>query len=147
MDIKNYMKETFQLLDEVNSLLLKEFESIFHFDITTKQSLVLHHVEQASTITVNELAQVMEISASAVSQLLNKLESEKYIKREINPSNRREILITLGSKGKELYEEYEKIDQKIIDKYYSKLTEAEMIQFQSIVRKLHTIITTSSSDQ
>ncbi|WP_453990709.1 MarR family winged helix-turn-helix transcriptional regulator [Bacillus nitroreducens] len=143
MDIKTYMKETFNLLDEVNSLLLKEFESIFKYDITTKQSIVLHHVHQAKIITVNELAQLMNISASAVSQLLNKLESEHYIKREINPNNRREILISLGSKGVELYEESDKIDQKIMEKYYSKLTEEEMVQFQTIVRKLHTIITTS----
>ncbi|WP_010283585.1 MarR family winged helix-turn-helix transcriptional regulator [Bacillus timonensis] len=146
MDIKAYMKETFTLLDEVNSLLLKEFESIFHYDITTKQSIVLHHVNQAGTITVNELAQLMNISASAVSQLLNKLESEQYIKREINPNNRREILISLGSKGKELYEESEKIDQKIMEKYYSKLTKEEMIQFQTIVGKLHSIITNSNNE-
>ncbi|MEH7381520.1 MarR family transcriptional regulator [Bacillus sp. JJ1533] len=147
MDFKAYMKETFTLLDEVNSLLLKEFESIFHYDITTKQSIVLHHVHQEGTMTVNELAQLMNISASAVSQLLNKLESEHYIKREINPNNRREILISLGSKGIELYEESEKIDQKIMEKYYSKLTEEEMIQFQTIVKKLHTIITTSDDNQ
>ncbi len=146
MDTKAYMKETFNLLDEVNSLLLQEFESIFHYDITTKQSVVLHHVYQAKTITVNELAQLMNISASAVSQLLNKLESELYIKREINPKNRREILISLGSKGIELYEESDKIDQRIMEKYYSKLTEEEMIQFQTIVRKLHTIITTSNNE-
>ncbi|WP_159439884.1 MarR family winged helix-turn-helix transcriptional regulator [Bacillus sinesaloumensis] len=146
MDTTAYMKETFTLLDEVNALLLKEFEAIFQYDITTKQSIVLHHVYQAGTITVNELAQLMKISASATSQLLNKLESEQYIKREINPNNRREILISLGSKGKEMYKESEKIDQVIMEKYYSKLTEEEMIQFQTIVRKLHTIIITSDEN-
>nr|WP_275695652.1 MarR family transcriptional regulator [Fredinandcohnia sp. SECRCQ15] len=138
------MKETFHILDEVNSLLLKEFESILDYELTPKQTMVVHHVHQSTTITVNELAHLMNISASAVSQLLNKLEQENYVKREINPNNRREILITLGSKGLELYDEYDKIDQKIIDKYYSKLTEDEMIQFQSIVKKLHTIITTEN---
>lgn len=146
MDTTAYMKETFTLLDEVNALLLKEFEAIFQYDITTKQSIVLHHVYQAGTITVNELAQLMKISASATSQLLNKLESEQYIKREINPNNRREILISLGSKGKEMYKESEKIDQVIMEKYYSKLTQEEMIQFQTIVRKLHTIIITSNEN-
>ncbi|MFT4415853.1 MarR family winged helix-turn-helix transcriptional regulator [Fredinandcohnia humi] len=140
MDVKAYMKETFQLLDQINSLLLKEFESVFKYELTTKQSLVIHHVNQANTLTVNDLAQLMDISASAVSQLLNKLEKEKYIKREINPTNRREILISLGSKGYELYEEYDKIDQTIIEKYYSKLSTEEMVQFQTIVKKLHTII-------
>ncbi|MFS0862456.1 MarR family winged helix-turn-helix transcriptional regulator [Fredinandcohnia sp. 179-A 10B2 NHS] len=141
MDIKNYTKETFKLLDKVNSLLLREFESILQYELTPKQSMLIQFVHIAKTITVNELALQMNTTASAVSQLLNKLEKEDYIKREINPENRREILISLGLNGLKLYEEYDKIDQRVIDKYFSKLTTDEMVQFRAVIEKLHTIIT------
>lgn len=140
MDIKSYTKETFKLLDEVNSLLLREFESILHYELTPKQSMLIQFVHISKTITVNELALQMNISASAVSQLLNKLEKEEYVKREINPENRREILISLARKGLKLYEEYDKIDQRVIDKYFSKLTTDEMVQFRTVIEKLHSII-------
>jgi DNA-binding MarR family transcriptional regulator len=52
----------------------------------------------AKRSTVGEIAMEMNISSSAVSQLIAKLEKNQYIKREINLQNRREIFITLDEK-------------------------------------------------
>ena len=66
------------------------------FVLTPKQSLIIEHVQQHNTLTVSELTEKMNVTTSAVSQLLSKLEKEHYIERSINPNSRREIVVTLG---------------------------------------------------
>ena len=136
----NKMKSIFTKLDEINYVLLHHYEEIIGHNITPKQALVLEHVHRHSTLTVNELASKMKVTPGAISQLLAKLEQQQYIVRSINPESRREIIVTLGEKGTDLYQAYEKIDQKIVDEYYSKLSPEVIKQFEYAVNELYTIV-------
>ena len=75
--------------------------------------MVLEHLNIHSKLSVNELASKMKVTPGAISQLLAKLEQQQYIVRSINPESRREIIVTLGEKGTNLYQAFEKINQKI----------------------------------
>jgi DNA-binding MarR family transcriptional regulator len=55
---------------------------------------------QAKQTTHHAMCESLVISKAAVSQMLGSLEKKGYIQREINPSNRRKIVITLTKKGK-----------------------------------------------
>ena len=136
----NKMKSIFTKLDEINYVLLHHYEEIIGHNLTPKQALVLEHVHRHSTLTVNELASKMKVTPGAISQLLAKLEQQQYIVRSINPESRREIIVTLGEKGTDLYQAYEKIDQKIVDEYYSKLSPEVIKQFEYAVNELYTIV-------
>ena len=136
----NKMKSIFTKLDEINYALLHHYEEIIGHNLTPKQALVLEHVHRHSTLTVNELASKMKVTPGAISQLLAKLEQQQYIVRSINPESRREIIVTLGEKGTELYQAYEKIDQKIANEYYSKLSPEVIKQFEYAVNELYTIV-------
>ncbi|MDX8365616.1 MarR family transcriptional regulator [Cytobacillus sp. IB215665] len=140
MDNNTYFKDAFMLLEQINNSLIHEIESLLQFDLTPKQSVLINIVQTFNNITVKDLAEKMNISTSGVSQLLSKLEKDKYIKREINVDNRREVHINLDTKGLELYQASKEIDNKIIDKYFSKLDETEAEQFYAIVKKLHCIV-------
>ncbi|WP_214481396.1 MarR family transcriptional regulator [Bacillus sp. SM2101] len=140
MDNNTYFKDAFMLLEQINNSLIHEIESLLQFDLTPKQSVLINIVQTFNNITVKDLAEKMNISTSGVSQLLSKLEKDKYIKREINVDNRREVHINLDTKGLELYQASKEIDNKIIDKYFSKLDESEAEQFYAIVKKLHGIV-------
>ena len=136
----NKMKSIFTKLDEINYVLLHHYEEIIGHNITPKQALILEHVHRHSTLSVNELASKMKVTPGAISQLLAKLEQQQYIIRLINPESRREIIVTLGEKGTDLYQAYEKIDQKIVDEYYSKLSPEVIKQFEYAVNELYTIV-------
>ncbi|MFS1518856.1 MarR family winged helix-turn-helix transcriptional regulator [Bacillus sp. SCS-151] len=140
MGNNTYFKDAFMLLEQINNSLIHEIESLLQFDLTPKQSVLINIVQAFNNITVKDLAEKMNISTSGVSQLLSKLEKDKYIKREINVDNRREVHINLDTKGLELYQASKEIDNKIIDKYFSKLDESEAEQFYAIVKKLHGIV-------
>ncbi|MFD3449531.1 MarR family winged helix-turn-helix transcriptional regulator [Microbacteriaceae bacterium 4G12] len=85
----------------------------------------------------------MQITSSAVSQLLNKLEKNGYIKRTINPNNRREILIELGETSIAYFEQLAQIEQSITEKYYAKLGMKDIQDLHRILHKLKNIITES----
>ena len=111
----NKMKSIFTKLDEINYVLLHHYEEIIGYNIPAKQALVLEHLHRHSKLSVNELASEMKVTPGAISQLLAKLEQQQYIVRSINPESCREIIVTLGEKGTNLYQVFEKIDQKIVE--------------------------------
>ena len=111
----NKMKSIFTKLDEINYVLLHHYEEIISYNIPPKQALVLEHLHRHSKLSVNELASEMKVTPGAISQLLAKLEQQQYIVRSINPESCREIIVTLGEKGTNLYQVFEKIDQKIVE--------------------------------
>ncbi|MCG7317609.1 MarR family transcriptional regulator [Brevibacillus laterosporus] len=90
-------------------------------------------------ITVGEIAIEMNISSSAVSQLIAKLEKIQYIKREINLQNRREVFISLDKNGLEYFSKQVYVEQQIADKIYSKLSSNEVNELERIVEKLKEI--------
>ena len=134
------MKGIFQTLDQINYKLLYHYEEVLEHKLTPKQALVIEHVQQHGTLTVNELAEKMNVTASAISQLLTKLEKEHYINRSINPNSRREIIVTLGMKGKALYELYAKVDEQIVSTYYAKLDDEVIDQLEQAVNKIYEVI-------
>ncbi|MES5921988.1 MarR family transcriptional regulator [Bacillus cereus group sp. RP37] len=124
----------------INRLIYKHYKQYLNSGITTQQAVVLDIVYLAKRITVGEIAIEMNISSSAVSQLIAKLEKNQYIKREINLQNRREIYITLDENGLEYFSKQDYVEQQIADKIYSKLSSEELDEFERIVDKLRGIV-------
>ncbi|GGG17675.1 MarR family winged helix-turn-helix transcriptional regulator [Paenibacillus aceti] len=120
----------------INRLIFKHYKQYLDSGITTQQAVVLDIVYLAKRITVGEIAVEMDISSSAVSQLIAKLEKNQYIKREINLQNRREVFITLDHKGVEYFAQQDYVEQLIADKIYSKLSSQELDELERIVEKL-----------
>jgi MarR family transcriptional regulator, organic hydroperoxide resistance regulator len=141
VDAKNtYIIEAFALLEKINTSVTKEYESLLNHDLTPKQLLLLRTVRDEKKITVNVLSEKLSLSPSSLSQLINRLETGKFLKREVNLENRREVFVTLGEKATELFQEYSKIDQDIINKYYSDFTLDDVRTFSSLVQKLYNAI-------
>jgi DNA-binding MarR family transcriptional regulator len=123
----------------INRLIFKHYKQYLHSGITAQQAVVLDIVYLAKRITVGEIAIEMDISSSAVSQLIGKLEKNQYIKREINPRNRREVFITLAKKGAEYFAKQDYVEQQVADQIYSKLSSIEIDELERIVKKLREI--------
>nr|WP_242066295.1 MarR family transcriptional regulator [Brevibacillus laterosporus] len=123
----------------INRLIYKHYKQFLNCSITTQQAVVLDIVYLEKRITVGEIAIEMNISSSAVSQLIAKLEKIQYIKREINLQNRREVFISLDKNGLEYFSKQVYVEQQIADKIYSKLSSNEVNELERIVEKLKEI--------
>lgn len=124
----------------IHQKLRLEFEELFVDELTDKQHIVLNFIEQKGGSSPIQIAQQLRITQSAVSQLLNTLEKKEWIRRSINPNNRRELHVELSEKAKTYLENMRKVELAIIEKYYSALTFDEINTLTSIYEKLDQLI-------
>lgn len=109
-DIIHYSKKIIEYSNALGSIYVEEYQRFLkneYADLTSKQELTLE-LSWSKTRTINELADYFSISSSAASQLISKLEQLGYVKREINPHNRREIIVDFAQKGHDYHKDIEK---------------------------------------
>lgn len=140
VDLIRTVKELNQTVYEINLTLMQKYESQIDNEITSKQAVLLEILQKYNTMTVSEIADLMKVTSSAVSQIISKLEKKNYVRREINPNNRREIMVFMGEEGFRYFEARDRIDQTIIEKYYSQLDFEDVLHLKNTFKKLKSII-------
>lgn len=125
---------------DMNAQLTKAQQQLFVDNLPLKQTMVLDYIHQHKACTMGELADFMETSASAVSQIIGRLEKERYVQRQINPKNRREIMVLLDLAGERYFAREQEINTLIINKIYSKMPIEDLEKLNEILTQLHQIV-------
>lgn len=139
-ELVRYVKEMNEAEYWINTTLLQEYRSLLDDEITTKQALLLELIHKYERMTIREMADHMGVTSSAVSQIIGKLESMEYVKREINVHNRREIIVQLGPMGTNYFAKQEEVERDIIKRFYSKMKLEEVQQLCTLTLKLKRIV-------
>lgn len=124
--------------NQLNVLLANKYESFIDNQLTAKQVFILELIRTGITSST-DLAQHLQVSTSAVSQLLNKLENQGYVERTINPENRRKIEITLAAKSVQYFEQITQLEKEINENIYGQLPQEDLEALSTILKKLITI--------
>ncbi|MGA3599239.1 MULTISPECIES: MarR family winged helix-turn-helix transcriptional regulator [Lysinibacillus] len=137
----------YHLVQEINDAIysmdshfIKLHQNLVTDDLSPKQLILLDFIEKNSQVTIGQIASYLNITSSAVGQLVSKLEEQQYVTRSINPENRREIFVSLDTSGFKYFEREEEIKRFIISKYYSKLELSELVQLKEVIQKLNQIV-------
>ncbi|WIV21068.1 MarR family transcriptional regulator [Paenibacillus polygoni] len=128
------------LLDEFNVLITKEFKELDDFHLTSQQEVVLIYISRRDRVTAAQIAQEFDITKSAVSQVLTKLEQQDLIEKIVNPDNRRESFIVLGKQGKRFMDTLVEIEDHMIEKYYSKVKMDDLIHMTNTIEEINQVI-------
>lgn len=134
--ISSIEQRVFDIMLDFNN----EFGGEIDQTLTSNQQLLLYLVTEKEMKQVKHLAAAMNISASAVSQMITKLEAQDIIIREIDPENRRNTVLKTGEKGKELMKEMETKRTAIVAKYLKRLRADDLEQLDQIMKRLYDII-------
>jgi DNA-binding MarR family transcriptional regulator len=127
--------------DLLGAIFLEDFKrklSPEFTNLSTKQALLLELTRESSK-TITEISEYFSITASAASQLVSKLEKNGFLQREINKTNRREILVSLDHQGLAYHNELSKIDQFLIENYYLPLEKEDLEKLLELFDKIHKI--------
>lgn len=136
-EIVEKMNEAYE---EFGSLISKETSKLDELNLTVQQELILSYIHKNNQATANDMAAKFNISKSAVSQVLSKLEKQEMITKTVNPANKREHFLKLGKKGQMYMDRLQELDEILISKYYSKIEIEELKQMTETLMKLNKVI-------
>lgn len=91
--------------------------------ITMAQCHALVEIGRAENISLNELANILDLDNSTMSRTVNGLVDNGYAKRDINPKDRRYVTISLEEKGYGLFEGIESEMNEYFKKVYETIPE------------------------
>lgn len=112
----------------------------------------VHFVSAASPdslVSIADIAQKLEVTPGAVSQLASRLEKKGYITRQQNDSDRRQTLVALTEIGKALYEHHAAFDFARIKEFSNMLeqfSEEDLLKFQTYEEICYCAFLTKKSD-
>ncbi|WP_243526710.1 MarR family winged helix-turn-helix transcriptional regulator [Bacillus pseudomycoides] len=135
---KEVITEMNRAYNELNILLSQELKS--EFGLTGQQENMIFYIHLNKNTTANNIATTFNISKSAVSQVLSKLEKHNMISKHVNPNNKREYFLTLGPNGSKYIERLSQLDDLLIEKYFSKIDIEALQQMTDTLIKINQII-------
>ena len=105
--------------------------------LTPAQTALLFLVaSEGEGVSIKDLAAKLGVSSSAATQLVTPLCDDTYLDRKIDHKDRRAVRIVLAKRGIQLLKNMEKHRVRMLEKVFSPLTQDELIQFVTLVKKI-----------
>lgn len=96
--------------------------------------VILHSAEEG--MRQKEIAEIMEIGASATSQMIDKLEKDGFVKRIPDPDDRRATRIILTEEGTARAYEVDNEQESALERFFVNLQEEEKQQLIALLQKI-----------
>ncbi|MEC0373701.1 MarR family winged helix-turn-helix transcriptional regulator [Paenibacillus chibensis] len=137
---KNIAERINHTIEDIWIVLEKKERAYTNFKLNNQQYVLLTQIIRHPLSSPTELAEIMDITKSAVSQQLTKLEAEGYIRKRQHEDDKRAYSIELGEKGRLYQQEMEAFHQEITDKYQASLSASELENMLSMLQKLRELL-------
>lgn len=102
------------------------------------QGRILYILWQEDDIPIIELSRKTGLAKTTLTSMLDRMENANLIRRVADPTDRRQIRISLTEAARELSEEYNKVSQEMTEIYYAGFTDDEIIAFENTLRRVLT---------
>ncbi|WP_242256897.1 MarR family winged helix-turn-helix transcriptional regulator [Bacillus cereus group sp. BfR-BA-01379] len=135
---KEVINEMNRAYTELYILLFQDLKD--EFGLTGQQESMLFHINLNENTTANNIASTFNVTKSAVSQVLSKLEKQQMISKQVNPNNKREYFLTIGPNGSKYIKRLSELDDVLIEKYFSKIDIGALQQMTDTLTKINKVI-------
>lgn len=112
------------------------FQARERLGVTFAQLRILFYICRRPGVDVRGLAEELGISASAVSQQVDRLVGRGLLHRTDNPEDRRRVVLALTERGQEITEEVSRASRDRIALLLSRLSQDEMAGLQRVLERL-----------
>ncbi len=96
-----------------------------HVDLTLPQYNLLHQLVLLGTVSMSEISARLEITKPAVTNLVDRLEDKRFLKRAPHKSDRRIILLEILPKGEKVITEIQGQSLSLLLKAYDRFSASE----------------------
>jgi DNA-binding MarR family transcriptional regulator len=122
-----------QITNRIFTQMLKDYGIE---ELNSGQGRILFALWQEDNIPIRELSIKTQLTKSSLTTMLDRLESIGYLKRERDENDRRQFIVKLSEKSKNLQKKYVDVSKKMTELFYRTLTEEEIDQFETYLRKI-----------
>ncbi|HSR89120.1 MAG TPA: MarR family transcriptional regulator [Candidatus Udaeobacter sp.] len=106
--------------------------------MTHSQLFVLSIIKQNPSIGIKELAKKMNISPSAITQLVDSLADSGYAIRQADPKDRRALLLGISEKGLKYLSLFKNKYTKVVAVLFNSLNDEELKNYLQLNKKILT---------
>lgn len=107
-----------------------------HPGLTNAAYDVCGFIWQSGSTNQDNIAKALKMDKSSVAKVVNKCVNDGLIERRVNPSNRREYILTLTAEGQTVVQELVDIIEQWMTEVLSILSDEERDQFLNLVERV-----------
>jgi len=127
----------FQLTNTQKSVFTYFKDSLAKFDVTPSQYALMSLLWDGEELSPSHIAQELDLDASSITGLLNRMESKELIQRVYSDEDRRGVTIKITEKGMTLKKGITKTIEECNHRVLEGITPEEDEVLRSCIAKLH----------
>ena len=137
MNRQEIISQLFDTMDIAKRSMHGHFQAVMQgSDLTRPQLELLFSIKHHDGPTSRELATYLHVSPGAVSQILEGLDEQQLIERQIDPSDRRRQVLRVSASGKAVIKRIETRRRQMMERVMQGLSDDELLVWLAIQRKI-----------
>ena len=137
-----YITQIKQLQDRIFERLLAQN----NIQISGGQGRILFILWKSDHLTVSEISRQTSLAVNTVSIVVDGMVQKGILERNINPTNRRQTIISLTDYAKSLQSRYEEVSQQMNTLFYQGFSLEEQQQFEKYLDRILNTLTTAEKE-
>ena len=113
-------------------------------DMTLSQCTAMIEIGRAGFLSVNQLAERLDLDKSTVSRSSDRLVVEGLLLREEDPADRRYVVLKLSDKGKQ---SYSKLEQRMASYFENVIAEIDPHEREQVLKSLQLLSSALKSEK
>ena len=109
-------------------------------DLSEKEFVIVNYIGQQQNAKMSEIAQNLSAPMSTITSIVDKLVENKYLNRFNSNDDRRVVLVTLASNGKETFDTFNSFKQDIAKRILTHFDEKDQENLIQYLEKIPAIL-------
>ena len=121
-------------------------ERLVRLGVSMAQLHVMHLLERHGELAMSRLAETLDVSLSAATGLVDRVEERGFVERIRVPSDRRIVLVRITAAGRQMLEDVEVLRVGIIQQVLDELDETQLAGVASAMADLRIAVASALTD-
>jgi DNA-binding MarR family transcriptional regulator len=122
-------------------------ERLVRLGISMTQLHVMHLLDRHGELPMSRLAEMLDVSLSAATGLIDRIEERGFVERIRVPSDRRVVLVRVTASGRQMLEEVEVFRAVLIGRVLDKLDATQLARVASAMADLRVAVASTLNDR
>ncbi len=104
-------------------------------DLNGAQGRILFVLWQEDHLPIHQLSQMTSLYKTTLTSMLDRLEKKGYLRRVLDPNDRRQVRIVLTEKATAMRDRYQSVSAQMNEIFYRGFSEEEITRFENALAK------------